>query len=83
LNRGIEIMNITNPYIAKTYEQIISDNPNEPEFHQAVGEVFESIAPVIEANDIYEKYAVLERIAEPERIISFKVTWVSDDGKKM
>ncbi|HOM35362.1 MAG TPA: NADP-specific glutamate dehydrogenase [Clostridia bacterium] len=74
-------MNITNPYIAKTYEQIISDNPNEPEFHQAVGEVFESIAPVIEANDIYEKYAVLERIAEPERIISFKVTWVSDDGK--
>ena len=75
-------MNITNPYIAKTYEQIISDNPNEPEFHQAVGEVFESIAPVIEANDIYEEYAVLERIAEPERIISFKVTWVSDDGKR-
>ena len=46
-------MNITNPYIAKTYEQIISDNPNEPN-PSGGREVFESIAPVIEANDIYE-----------------------------
>lgn len=74
-------MNFTNPYIAKAYEQVITRNPNEPEFHQAVGEVFETIAPIIERNSIYEKNAILERIAEPERMITFRVTWVSDDNK--
>jgi glutamate dehydrogenase (NADP+) len=60
---------------------VITRNPNEPEFHQAVGEVFETIAPIIERNSIYEKNAILERIAEPERMITFRVTWVSDDNK--
>ncbi|HOD92488.1 MAG TPA: NADP-specific glutamate dehydrogenase [Clostridia bacterium] len=74
-------MNFTNPYIAKAYEQVINRNPNEPEFHQAVREVFETISPIIEKNDIYERNAILERITEPERMITFRVTWVSDDNK--
>ena len=74
-------MNFTNPYIAKAYEQVINRNPNEPEFHQAVREVFETISPIIEKNDIYERNAILERITEPERMITFRVTWVGDDNK--
>lgn len=74
-------MKFKSPYIARVYEDIVARNPNEPEFHQAVKEVFETITPVIENNDIYEKHGILERITEPERLITFRVTWVSDDGK--
>ena len=55
-------------------------NPNEPEFHQTVKEVLESIEPVIEAHPEYIKLGVLERIVEPERIIKFRVPWVDDKG---
>lgn len=61
--------------------KIIARNPNEPEFHQAVHEVAESLAPYILENPILQKMKVLERIAEPERAIMFRVPWVDDKGE--
>jgi glutamate dehydrogenase (NADP+) len=56
-------------------------NPHQPEFLQAVTEVFESIAPVIERRKDYRDANILERIAEPERMIQFRVPWIDDAGK--
>jgi glutamate dehydrogenase (NADP+) len=56
-------------------------NPNQPEFHQAVSEVVESIWPVIQKNPKYQEANILERIVEPERTIMFRVTWVNDKGE--
>lgn len=56
-------------------------NPNQPEFHQAVQEVIESIWPLIEKNPKYQAVDILERIIEPERVILFRVTWVNDKGE--
>ena len=56
-------------------------NPNQPEFHQAVQEVTESIWPVIEKNPKYQSANILERIIEPERTVMFRVTWVNDKGE--
>ncbi len=56
-------------------------NPNQPEFHQAVQEVIESIWPIIEKNPKYQAAGILERIIEPERVILFRVTWVNDKGE--
>ena len=66
-----------------TYSQkLLQKNPSEPEFHQAVTEVFETIRPLIEANEEeYKKQAILERITEPERMIKFRVPWVDDNGQ--
>ncbi|MFK7809070.1 MAG: Glu/Leu/Phe/Val dehydrogenase dimerization domain-containing protein, partial [Saprospiraceae bacterium] len=55
-------------------------NPNEPEFHQAVEEFAEVIIPFIEKNKAYQGYSLLERMIEPDRTISFRVTWVDDKG---
>ena len=69
-------------YTEEIYERVIAQNPGEPEFHQAVKEVLDSLKLVIDANE--EKYraaGLLERLVEPERIISFKVPWVDDNGK--
>ena len=60
---------------------IIARNPGEPEFHQAVREVAESIAPYITANPYLIDQKILERIAEPERIIIFRVPWTDDRGE--
>ncbi len=60
---------------------IIAKNPGENEFHQAVREVAESLMPYIEKNPKYRKYKVLERIAEPERVIIFRVPWLDDKGE--
>ena len=62
-------------------EEIISKNPGENEFHQAVREVTESIMPFINKNPKYEKAKILERIAEPERVVMFRVPWVDDEGE--
>ncbi|HWQ76953.1 MAG TPA: NADP-specific glutamate dehydrogenase [Syntrophomonas sp.] len=61
--------------------QVIKRNPNEPEFHQAVQEVLESLEPVLDRHPEYAEYAVAERMAEPERQIMFRVPWVDDNGK--
>lgn len=69
-------------YVDEVYERVVTQNPNETEFHQAVKEVLDSLKFVIDANeDIYRKMAVLERITEPERIISFRVPWIDDQGQ--
>lgn len=62
-------------------EQVVKRNPNEPEFHQAVKEVLESLEPVMERHPEYVKAGILERIVEPERQIIFRVPWVDDQGK--
>lgn len=61
-------------------ERVIRRNPNEPEFHQAVREVLESLEPVAEKHPEWVKAGVFERIVEPERQIIFRVPWVDDNG---
>ena len=68
-------------YIDRVMQTVIDRNPNEPEFHQAVREVLNSLKPVIEKHPEYEKNAILERIVEPDRLVTFKVPWVDDKGK--
>ena len=67
--------------VNKFMEGVIAKNPAETEFHQAVEEVTLSLAPFIDANPQYAKYKVLERMVEPERVISFRVPWVDDKGE--
>jgi len=62
-------------------EKIVEKNPGENEFHQAVQEVVESLMPFIEKNLRYKKAKILERIAEPERVIMFRVPWLDDTGE--
>ena len=59
---------------------LIAKNPGETEFHQAVREVSETIIPFINANPRYQKKALLERLTEPDRLISFRVSWIDDAG---
>lgn len=73
-------MGFKNQYLADLMETVIKRNPNEPEFHQAVTEVLESLEPVIEKHPEYVKMGVIESIVEPERIIKFRVPWVDDNG---
>jgi len=69
-------------YVENVLEQVIEKNPGEPEFHQAVKEVLESLKPVIEANEeAYKKEALLERLVNPERQFKFRVPWVDDQGQ--
>ena len=72
---------LTNEYLKRVYEGLEKRNANEPEFLQAVREVLESIQPVVEKHPEYEKAALIERLVEPERIITFRVPWVDDQGK--
>ena len=68
-------------YLKKVLENIECKNSNEKEYIQAVKEVLTTLEPVIDAHDDYEKIALLERMVEPERIITFRVPWVDDNGK--
>ena len=69
-------------YVDEVIERVIAKNPGEPEFHQAVKEVLESLRPVVEANEaLYRREALLERITEPDRQIKFRVPWVDDKGQ--
>ena len=68
------IMSVTK----KIYESVVARDPNQPEFHQAVWEVLESLEPVIEAHPEYR--SIVERVVEPERLIHFRVPWVDDAG---
>ena len=68
-------------YTDEVYERVVAQNPNEPEFHQAVKEVLDSLKVVIEKNEEkYRSLSILERLVEPERIISFRVPWIDDKG---
>lgn len=69
-------------YVDEVYELVVSKNPAQPEFHQAVKEVLESLRVVIEANEeAYRKDALLERLVNPERQLVFRVPWVDDKGQ--
>jgi glutamate dehydrogenase (NADP+) len=69
------------PYSKELLEGVKAKNPAEPEFHQAVQEVVESLVPVIEKHPEYRSARILERIVEPERVVLFRVPWVDDHGK--
>ncbi|MEM6524887.1 MAG: NADP-specific glutamate dehydrogenase [Bacteroidota bacterium] len=62
-------------------EVIKERNPGEPEFHQAAEEVIETVKPVLDREPKYRKYKILERMLEPERLISFRVTWMDDNNE--
>lgn len=62
-------------------EQVKAKNPGEPEFHQAVQEVFGSLAPVLEKHPEYRNAKILQRMVEPERVIMFRVPWLDDTGE--
>ncbi len=69
-------------YVDEVYEKVVAKNPAEPEFHQAVKEVLDSLRPVIEANEEkYRREALLERLVEPDRQFKFRVPWVDDKGQ--
>ncbi|HOA71906.1 MAG TPA: NADP-specific glutamate dehydrogenase [Phycisphaerae bacterium] len=68
-------------YATDVLELVVRRNPHEPEFHQAVKEVLESLEPVLERHPKYQKHRILERITEPERIIIFRVPWMDDRGE--
>ena len=68
-------------YAKEIYDKVVLENPGELEFHQAVKEVLDSLEPVIEEHEEeYRRLGILERLVEPERIISFRVPWMDDQG---
>lgn len=69
-------------YVDEVIERVVKENPNEPEFHQAVKEVLESLRPVVDANEqAFRRDALLERLVNPERQIKFRVPWIDDNGQ--
>ena len=68
-------------YLQKVYASVEARNPGENEFLQAVRDVLESLEPVVMQDDKFEKNGVIERMVEPERMISFRVSWVDDNGQ--
>ena len=74
-------MQFKSSYLQRVYDGLESRNAEQKEFLQAVAEVLESLEPVVAANPDLEKWGIIERIVEPERIIQFRVSWVDDNGK--
>ena len=68
-------------YVNDVLQTVLQKNPGEPEFHQAVTEVLQTLEPVLARHPEYEAAGILERLAEPDRAIRFRVTWVDDAGK--
>ncbi len=77
---GKYVMSFKNSYLEGLMQRVIDRNPGEPEFHQAVREVLESLEPVLAARPDYIERGVLDMIVEPERVIKFRVPWVDDNG---
>ena len=70
----------TNEYVNRVYQQVERRDGDQPEFLQAVREVFESLEPVVSKHPEYEANGVLERLVEPERVVKFRVAWTDDQG---
>jgi glutamate dehydrogenase (NADP+) len=68
-------------YVQEVYEQVVKRNPAEPEFHQAVNEVLESLVPALDKHPEYVEARLLDRIVEPERQVIFRVPWQDDKGR--
>ncbi len=73
-------MSLNNAYLQGVYEKVCERNPGEPEFQQTVYEVLSSLVPVVERRPDIVKARVIDRMVEPERAISFRVSWVDDNG---
>lgn len=73
-------MGFKSEYLAKVYADVERRNPGEKEFLQAVKEVLESLEPVVEKDGEFEKWGVIERLVEPERMITFRISWMDDNG---
>ena len=74
-------MALKNEYLKRVYDKVVARNAGESEFLQAVLEVLESLEPVVEQDERIEKWGIMERIVEPERMIVFRVAWMDDNGK--
>lgn len=68
-------------YCEELYERVVKRNPGEPEFHQTVREVLDSLVPVLEKRPDFIELGIMERLVEPERQFVFRVPWVDDNGK--
>ena len=74
-------MAIQNAYLQKVYDKVVARDPDQALFHQAVREFLESLDPVLEQDKSWETNGVIDRLVEPERVITFRVPWVDDQGK--
>ena len=72
---------LKNAYLQRVYDQVLARDPNAPEFHQCIREFLESLEGIVDKHPEWEQNAILERFVEPDRIITFRVTWVDDAGK--
>ena len=72
---------LTNAYLKRVYEDTVRNNPSQPEFLQAVGEVFESLEPYVAMHPELERAGIMERIVEPDRMVTFRITWEDDQGR--
>ena len=68
-------------YVESIYNQVVARDPHESEFHQAVREFVDSLVPVLAQHPKYREHGILERLVEPERMVTFRVPWVDDQGK--
>ncbi|MFC3041192.1 NADP-specific glutamate dehydrogenase [Virgibacillus xinjiangensis] len=68
-------------YISEVYNTLVERNPNDTEFHQAAALIFKSLSPILEKHPVYIEKGILEQLSEPERLITFRVPWVDDQGK--
>ena len=68
-------------YVKEAFELGKQRDPDQPEFHQAVWEVLETLEPVFEIHHEYKDARILERLTEPERVVTFRVPWVDDKGR--
>ena len=69
-----------NAYLQRVYDQVLARDPDAPEFHQCIREFLESLEPIVDDHPEWEKNGILERFIEPDRTITFRVTWVDDQG---
>ena len=72
---------LSNAYLKRVYEDTVRNNPSQPEFLQAVGEVFESLETYVEMHPELEQFGIMERLVEPDRMVTFRVTWEDDQGR--
>ena len=70
------------PDLEPVFDEVLRRNAGEDEFHQAVREVLESLAPVVDKRPEYAQASIIQRICEPERQIIFRVPWVDDAGDR-
>ncbi|WP_405097730.1 NADP-specific glutamate dehydrogenase [Oceanobacillus sp. FSL H7-0719] len=75
------VNNHVSAYLDEIYDSVVKRDPNEVEFHQAVAAFLQSILPLLEKEPHYIEKGILKQIVEPERVITFRVTWVDDNGE--